>query len=572
MNYMSSIHLLSQSIISHIAAGEVIERTAYSIKELIENAIDAQASSIRIDLEKSGLERIVVTDNGTGMSIEDAEICFQLHTTSKIHTVEDLHTVMTKGFRGEALASLAAVSELTIETRDAMSDSGIQLVIEKNKIVSKKPIGMPVGTKIIVENLFEHMPARKQFLKSAQAEMRYSLQLITEQAMAHSHIRFFVTHHKKTLLDLPATPQSHERYIAILGSSLFSQMMHIEAENAYISLQGYISQPQLHASRSKNYIFINQRPVQQPEINQIIRQTYGTLLPTHTFPITILHVNIPPHLVDSNVHPRKERVHIYPQHELEELFTQSIRDLLRIKKLTYHDQRWQKSIQPSENQFSIHDAGVHTYAGQLLKNSISDNLLNDRQKNKPNAEIIQVNNLYLIAEHEKGIVLIDQHAAHERILFEKYQKEFAAKSLESKLYLEPKSIQLPIVETEMLLDSLDLFQKIGFEITHFQGNTFRIFSAPVLLKDQNLTQLMLELLNDLSESGKLKAMNQYSQRMLTYLACRSAVKSGDPLTTAQRKILLNELWQCQDYATCPHGRPTYYSISANELASKFKRK
>lgn len=568
---MPTIHKLPDLLISKIAAGEVVERPAYAVKELIENAIDAQADYIRIDIEKSGTAKIVISDNGIGMPQEDIELSFLPHTTSKLKTEEDLHGIKSMGFRGEALSSIASISQMTIQSRTKDSAGGIQIEIQDGTILQIKPVGMPQGTTVIVENLFSPVPARKKFLRSSQTEFRHILDIVIDQALAHPTIRFFLTHNKKTLLDVPQHPDIHERIHTLLGTSMFSNLIPIFFEDSYVTIHGYISKPQMHSTTIKHYLFVNKRRITDTKISQTIRETYGTLLDPHTQPIVVLFFDIPPEMVDVNVHPRKEHIHFHNQEIVLKAIKTIISETLQTKNLTYQDKRWSKS--DSFEDFLIRDGSTNTYAGKALKRDVSSFLIEDKKEIDVDVEIAQYHDLYLVTQTEKGILLIDQHAAHERILYEEFAESFKKRKevIEKFKLKKVVIIDFPVNDAEIMRENLEKFNQLGFEIDEFKGNTFKVSTVPTFFHDRNIPELILEIVADISQDANVKNIDIRSHRMLTYLACRSAIKSGEKISQEERKELLKKLSKCKEQFTCPHGRPTQIEINLKDLGKMFKR-
>lgn len=569
---MSRIKKLSPLLISKIAAGEVIERPAYAVKELVENAIDAEANNIRIDIEKAGLQKISVQDNGIGMTQEDLELAVLPHTTSKLYSAEALHSITSKGFRGEALASIAAMSDLTLQSRTKDTEGGTHIEVSQGNVLKIKPIGMPVGTTVIVENLFDPVPARKKFLRAPQTEFRHILDSIVTIALAHPEIRFFVTHNKKTILDIPRHKTLQERVHMLLGDTLFQHFIPVSFEESYITMAGFISKPQIHSTAGKQYFFVNNRRISDQKIAQTIKETYGTLLDPHTQPIVVLFFDIPHEMVDVNVHPRKEQVHFYHQQIVLQAIAQMISETLQQKNLTFQDKRWKKGSN-SFDDFLLRDGSTKTYAGSLLRDEVKTQLVEDKKPIDVHHELAQFHNLYLVTQTDKGIMLVDQHAAHERVLYEEFTAAFAGKKTQRTQHVLHKAVLLNLsaVDAEIMRNNLHELQQLGFEIEEFTSNTFKINAVPELFQDRNITELLLEMIEDLSQEKSVKTIDIRSHRMLTYLACRSAIKSGDTLSDEERKNLLTKLSACKNSFTCPHGRPTHIEISLQELAKMFKR-
>lgn len=566
---MTKINFLPPELAAKIAAGEVVERPAYAVKELIENSLDAGADSIRIDIEKSGLQKIMVTDNGEGMNREDIQLSYQRFTTSKILKDDDLEGIKSMGFRGEALASIAAISNVTIKSKIKSETAGTEVYITGGKLESISPVGMPTGTSIVVENLFYTVPARQKFLKSQQTEFRMIVQIVSNSALAFPEIRFLLTHNKKTILDLPKNQTPLERAKTLLGNSMVKNLVPLTHDESYVQLSGFIAKPQLSTkSLSKQYLFINGRNVKNKLISSIVKDIYGTLLEPDAYPIFILFLKTPYEMVDVNVHPRKEEVAFHNEETILKAVSQAVSSSLQSNNLTFYDNRWQKSKRDSETVLHIRDGGTSTYAAEVLKEEI----LEKKTKIIKSAEIIQLHNLYLVTETENGFLLVDQHAAHERILYQKFSEAFVSKKKKpEKFKLEnPVLLDLSPEEREILKEYIEMFGEYGFEIVE-NDDTFTLISVPELLKDRDNKEIITEMLEDLSEGKIIRDIDTKSERMLSYLACRGAIKAGDKVTKDDAKKLLEDLSKCKNPYTCPHGRPTQIEITMKEMNKLFRR-
>lgn len=564
---MAKIIHLPDTVISKIAAGEVIERPGYVVKELIENAIDAGATALTITLERYGIGKIVISDNGVGMDHEDIVVCFLRHTTSKIQTDEDLSIVQSLGFRGEALASIAAIGKLTVRSRSRDVSFGKEVIVEGGVIKKISSKGMPIGTQIIVEDVFSQVPVRKKFLQSPQAEYRLILEIIQRFALAYPGISFEVTHEDKRVFTLPASVSLINRAESILSSGLVQQLFPIHNTDEYISVEGFISPPQVNYKSSRNiHWYINKRYVHEPKFNATAKSVYGTLLEPLSFPFILLFITIPPHLIDVNIHPRKEQVHMIESERICTLIEKSIAEILSKQNLRFYDRRWGKG----EDVWELHDGGTQTYAAEVLKKKVNGKDI----KRKPIQvqDIVQMHNTYFVIPSEKGMILVDQHAAHERVLFEKFQHEF----LKEKKNVKSIDVDIPVkldsttAEKELIKEKIDIFTQLGFCIEE-KDDTFFVTAIPEFFKDRDVRQFMRDLLDDLFEQNTPNAYDTFSNTMLEYLACRSAIKAGDLLTKAQAKELIDELNMTKNPYTCPHGRPTQVEIELPYVHRIFKR-
>jgi DNA mismatch repair protein MutL len=554
---MQKIFPLSSETIAKIAAGEVIERPAYAVKELVENAIDANASSITIHIVDSGLNKIVVIDDGEGMSSEDIRECFKLHTTSKLAEEEQLRAIRTMGFRGEALASIASISNMIIKSKTRDDVAGTQIELQNGAVKNISPIGMPIGTSITIDNLFSSVPARKKILKGRRTEFRYILDIVSHMALAHPEIRFVLTHNSKTIFDLPKAKENTDRLQKIIGLAIFEQLVPITYTGQYVDFTGYLAKPQVVTkTTNKQFIFVNQRKITDKLISQAVKEAYGNLLEATASPIYILFLTIPPEVVDVNVHPRKEQVRFLNKDSLFQIIKKAVSENLTKNNLTFLNLDWK-----------MRDGQTKSYAGQLLKQMVLSDaaLLTTREKH---AEIQQIHNLYLLTPTRQGLLIIDQHAAHERVLYQEFLKAFTKEKQKTEIFKlqKPAIITLSMTEQAALEEQKEELQKLGFT---FKGDN--LVSVPKLFKDWDYQKLINEMLEDVLEEKSIADIGQQENKMLAYLACRSAVKAGDPLTKDQMKKLLDQLEKSENNATCPHGRPVRIAVSLPELHKMFKR-
>lgn len=559
---MKKIFLLQDSIISKIAAGEVIERPVYAVKELVENALDAGASSIKVIVEESGLKRITVIDNGEGMSEEDMRDCFKPHTTSKLISEEQLEHISTLGFRGEALSSIAAISDMTINSKIKSAVAGLSVLLHEGTVAKIGSIGMPVGTQITVENLFNAVPARKKFLKSQRTEFRHILDVLTHMAFAYPHVQFTLVHNDKTIFDLPKTTDAIERVNELLGNDIFSSLVPISFEDSYARMHGFLAKPQVTTrTPHKHFVFVNGRKITDRGISLTVKNAYGTLLEKQAYPVCLLFFTMPNEVVDVNVHPRKEEVRFANAQDLFAALELAVKQTLAKYDSSFNTKGWSKNL-------LLRD--TDSYAGKLLKEQQLPWKLVQSNKLNP-SQVVQMHNLYLITATEDGMTIIDQHAAHERILYEQYRTAYKEKQndLDRHTFNPPKVIEVSMTERELLMEHLDMLSSLGFNIESFKGKSFLLRSVPQLLFDRNIQRVITDILENLRmDSGDFESS---SKKMISYIACRAAVKAGDSLTQEQSRELLKQLEKTANNATCPHGRPTRIAIDLSMLKKMFKR-
>lgn len=561
---MKKIITLPERIISRIAAGEVIERPVYAVKELIENALDANGDSIRISIDDAGLKKIIVSDNGEGMSEEDLLESFKPHTTSKV-TEETLSGIRTLGFRGEALSSIAAISTLTLQSRIKETPAGTTITVKNGEIIEKSPTGMPVGTTITIHNLFSSVPARKKFLKSQRTEFRHIVELVSSYALAYPQVRFTLIHNKKTILDLSKNMTLTQRIEKILGTTLLTQMIPLSVESSYVKIEGFLARPQISAStQSKQYIFVNKRAVHDRLITSVVKEQYGQLLEATRFPVFILFLDLPHEAVDVNVHPRKEQVIFMNRRSVYDAVKDAVNKTLTENHLTFS----QNLIQ----EYSPRAGTTSWYAAQVLKEETTPWNVKDALSILESSDIIQIHNTYLLIQTKRGALLLDQHAAHERILYEQFRQELEQKKKKVMKFDEPLLLEISTVEAEVLQEHLEKLQTCGFTVKQDKKNhIFRVTHVPELFKDRDIAQLIHRILEELSDDKEVADVDHFTNLMLSFLACRSAIKAGEKLTQPEARKLIQKLQETPHNTTCPHGRPTQIEVNLTNLHHMFKR-
>lgn len=551
---MGNITKLSNETVSQIAAGEVIERPSFVVKELIENSLDAGARSISINLIASGVEEIQVIDDGVGMNAKNLAVSFLPHTTSKIKTIEDLSFVKTLGFRGEALSSIASVASLTIASRLHEANTGNQVIVVQGQ-ATFEPVGMRPGTKVTVSNLFEKTPARRKFLKQQKTELRHSLEMIWGYTLSHPEISWSVTHNKETLINLPSQNEG-DRLCEVFGESLIKQLFPIESESSYVSVKGFVSRPQAQvASSNKLYIYVNGRRVSDEIVMRAVREAYGNLLMSREYPIGIIKLTVPSEFLDVNVHPTKTLVRFLHPNEVFHEVKIAISEALNDHNLTYHNLN-----------FSGYDLVAKT-----LRTEVESDAILTIGKFTPSSECIQIHNTYLLIESERGVMLIDQHAAHESLLYSKFKKLFKEKIGKSVPLSETILIELTPPQIALVNEHETELHDIGFGIEHFGDNTYKIDAIPEVYIGQSIKNSFIDLVNGLPEVLSTEISGKQN-RFLATLACKTAIKAGTPLSPHDREELLSALHKEHYAYTCPHGRPVKLEISISELEKLFRRK
>ena len=552
---MTQIRKLSDDVVAAIAAGEVITRPAAVVKELIENSLDANATSVHIELQEGGMQETIVVDDGEGILSNEVVVAFEKHTTSKIKERTEIETVKSLGFRGEALASITAAARVTMQTRAKGEDVGTMLSVVNGKVESQSEIGMDVGTRVRVANLFMQMPARKKFLKKPLTEYRRILTLVTAYVLANPEVAFELIHNGKQVLGLPKNQELLERIDMLFGEEYSKSLIKVNVSSEHAFITGFIGNPSTaNVTARRQFAFINKRPIDHAQIAGAVKAGYGSLLPSNLSPPFILFVVPPKGTVDVNSHPQKRRVRFSNEEAL----------LADIQKVISN------ALNSPQSASSLEDKGMDEYLADKLR---VEGAWDPRvAKVSKNQEILQIHDLYLAFESENGIVVIDQHAAHERILYESYLEEFEKKkgSGEKKQLMTPILLDLSPDEHVHLVSYLRELIDLGFEIEDFGGGSFRVRAVPEVFVNRDIEKLIPEVLEDI-EKGQGK-VDEASHATLSYLACRSAIKDGDILSVEERRNLITKLAETQTNYTCPHGRPVRAELSLKELAKLFHRR
>lgn len=598
------IHILPPNLVSQIAAGEVVERPASVVKELIENAIDAGATDLTIETRDGGRTFIRVADNGSGIPAGEVELAFSRHATSKLNSAEDLARIRTLGFRGEALASIASVAKVTCLTRARAESTGTRLVIEAEGVIERSAIGAPAGTILTVENLFYSVPARLKFLKSDTTERRAIDLLVTRYALAYPAIRFNLIHNGRTSFQTTGNGSLKDVLIAVYGVEVAEQMLALVASPSDggnnregVKVAGFISAPALSRSnRNDMTIFVNGRWVQDRGLNTAVLQAYHTLLMVGRFPLCIVHVELDPEDVDVNVHPAKTEVRFRNNDVVFRAVQRTVRRTLIDRApipqtqsarpvdgwqpaLDTHDdviaaRREQlRSLEPVESSGQsfppIDPAGLQTRPTAAAQSDIQHPKA-DIQQLPPLRVVGQIGAMYVIAEGPDGMYLIDQHAAHERILYEKFMADKTAQQLAVQDLLDPIPLEFSPDESTLIEEHLDVLHGIGLRLEPFGGSTWLVRSLPALLINDDLRTAMAELVADLM-AGDLPFAANEEAKLITRVCKRAAIKGGQVLSAAEMNELIRQLELCAAPRTCPHGRPTMIHFSASQMAKEFGR-
>ena len=574
---MGTIQVLDDHTINQIAAGEVIERPASVVKELVENSLDAGAKNIRIRVEEGGTSLIIVQDDGCGMDREDASLAFKKHSTSKIRSFDDLSAVNTSGFRGEALPSIASVSRLRITTAEKGSKVGTRITIEGNEGLKVEDHAAPQGTTIEVANLFFNTPARSKHLKRVSTELKHIVKAVTIEAIRRPDVGFNLVHGERKLIDAPSSDLK-TRIGVLLGRDAAKELIEIEGEGNGLKVHGYLTRPAVSRKTMLSiYLHINGRPVQARNICYSIRGAYGSLLHEGHFPIGALFLEIPSQDVDVNVHPAKTIVRIAQEERVNQELRRILKDILAEQALISHvnlDDTRTDSI------FGTPLGGVASKSRAVQVSNI-DSLQKEFEIGFQDDENIKTNmptmrplslieNKYIVAMGIEGLYIIDFHAAHERVMYERLKDQARFSRIGKQELLKPISLELSKSEATAFEPMLPQITDMGFDAEKFGPSSFMIRSVPALLAGSEPERIR-EAIDDVVESGSMKSAEERHQYMMYTVACHSALRAGDKLTMAQMEFVIREMESIPNPYACVHGRPTVMTITPAELDKKFKR-
>jgi DNA mismatch repair protein MutL len=640
---------LTDSTINKIAAGEVIERPASVVKELVENAIDADSTQIDIEIEDAGLKLLKVSDNGIGMAPDDAKLAFGKHTTSKITDLNDLETLSTLGFRGEALPSIAAVARIELITKQRQagedkgtSSTGKKLKLEAGKIISEQDAGCPEGTIIKIEDLFFNVPARKKFLKSKRTELAHITDWVMRFALVYNNIRFKLIKDGTELMNTPATGEPIDTIASIFGSSFTRELIPVKYSSKLFELKGFIGKPILsRRDTSYHYIYVNGRYVNSKLLNRALREAYHTLLMKNRYPTAIINLQIDPSKIDVNIHPTKltirfmedkkiypelvgaiksvlEESNLIPELELDRAGDKKLMSIATQQIITEREDSKSDPLQspgdvslegaesktpeysernesPAE-QLELPSEGIKT--SKMNQTALNIVPLSPILEELPDERIIkpidtkfntyqvsdmkkdtalgfrplcQLHDSFILAQSNEGLLIIDQHALHERIMYEKLKGQYEASPMLTQELIMPVTFELNTRDYQVLMGYSTLLEDLGFLIEPFGKNTVRVRAVPTVLGKLEDQQVLNELLDDLLALGRISSEELQREKIIQIMACKSAVKAGQKLSEHEVVELLSALPELTSPFTCAHGRPTILSVPLRELEKQFKR-
>jgi DNA mismatch repair protein MutL len=615
---MGRIRLLSETVASQVAAGEVVERPASVVKELVENSLDAGARDIDIAIRRGGISLVRVIDDGSGMNRDDALLSLERHATSKIRSAADLQAVTTLGFRGEALPSIASVSRFRLTTREAGAIAGTEIIVNGGKIDVVRDGGEAPGTQVEVRSLFYNLPARRKFLRSENTESRNIEHQIHLQAIGHPEIGFSLMRDDRIVFQLPATATLGDRIRDLYGVELLQRLVEVNgAASPKIQISGFIGQAGLsRQTRSQQLVFVNGRAIESSLITGAVREGYHTALMKGQYPVTFLFVELDPGAVDVNVHPAKREVRFRDPNGVREAVVRCIQQTLEDARADWQE-KFRAPVRPgpaaaasvkAAPDLSLRSevtapeathrelphlgtvAGIadpgrvrgSEIAGQVPRlperfDSTQDSpALQPQQRiTKPaqQFEIIGVlSKLYVLMENANGLVLVDQHAAHERVLFEELRRRMEQHGVPTQKLLLPQTFDVPPRDADWIEHNLPVLQRMGIGIESFGPDTFKIDGLPSFLDVSDAAQFMRKVIDDLKSASNNASAMRLGEEMIAKSVCRHAVKANDPLRYPEVEKLIRDLLDCDLPYCCPHGRPTMIQISLAELEKKFGRK
>ena len=616
---MGRIRLLSETVASQVAAGEVVERPASVIKELVENSLDAGARKIDVVIRRGGISLVRVIDDGCGMDRDDALLSLERHATSKIRSAADLQAVATLGFRGEALPSIASVSRFRLTTRESGAIAGTEIIVNGGKIDVVRDGGEAPGTQVEVRSLFYNLPARRKFLRSENTESRNIEHQIHLQAIGHPEIGFSLMRDDRILFQLPATATLGDRIRDLYGVELLQRLVEVNgAGSPKIGINGFIGQAGLsRQTRSQQLVFVNGRAIESSLITGAVREGYHTALMKGQYPVTFLFVELDPSAVDVNVHPAKREVRFRDPKGVREAVVRCIQQALEHARADWQEKFSAPVQEPAAavsakavpdlslrsevtapeathrelphlgNVAGVADPGRargSEIEGQVPRlperhfDSAGDAaaLQPQQRVTKPaqqQFEIIGVlSKLYVLMENASGLVLVDQHAAHERVLFEELRRRMEEQGVPTQKLLLPQTFDVPPRDADWIEHNLSVLQRMGIGIESFGPDTFKIDSLPSFLDVSDAAQFMRKVIDDLKSAGNSASPMRLGEEMIAKSVCRHAVKANDPLRYPEVEKLIRDLLDCDLPYCCPHGRPTMIQISLAELEKKFGRK
>ncbi len=587
---MSEINILPEILSNKIAAGEVVQRPASVVKELVENALDAQATRVLIEVGQGGRALIQVSDNGLGMNRDDALLSLERYATSKIHADHDLFNIQTLGFRGEALPSIASVARLTLVTCKRGADIGSRIEVSGGKIQTVRDTGAPQGTMVSVKQLFFNTPARRKFLKTVATEMGHIADIVSRIALGWHRVQFKLVHNRRTVKLLTAVQNPRDRVVDVMGKAFIDRLYPVQLSAGHIHINGWAASPQMTRSTSRGiHLYVNERFVRDRMIQHALYRGYAGRLMKGQFPVVILFIDVPFEMVDVNVHPSKDEVRFADPDAVHKLVTRAVSQAMTDGEPTL----WAPSSASPRQAFRTRTALREPFPPYRIpkgkkpekthhqdRPKAPDNQQPVRQQETPGQLKIagklriigQFRDAYILCEAGDALVMIDQHAAHERILYEQLKSQQASQTIPAQRLLTPETVELGYREAAVLAEMIPRLDELGLEIEAFGGNTFIVKAIPALVSDRDIPVLVTELVEKKIETGNGPAMEAVLDAYLALMACHGVIRANQRLSYDEMRALVAQLEGCETPASCPHGRPTWVRWSLGSLEKRFGRK
>ena len=621
------IKLLDEQTISKIAAGEIIENSASIVKELVENSIDAGADDILVELRGESTNYIKVSDNGSGFSEDDLELAFLRHSTSKLQVIEDLEKIRTLGFRGEALASISNISKIKLMTKREEDLAGNSLIIENGKILKKNKVGMPKGTTFIINDVFYNTPVRKKFLRKDSTEINNIIDIVQKIALSNNNIKFTLIRDGKTILNTGSDKDPINRIFSILGSEIASSLNEGKFESENYKIRGFFSNNKLFRSnRDSQYIFVNGRFIRDINISKSIEKNYNSLIPLNRYPVFVLYIDIDPKFIDVNIHPKKNEIKISNENILTALLSEVVEEVIypnrSIREIELEDKKenvnvfdifddeddteetsdliekedsrnnnlkslWEiekdEDIKSQDNN-SFHEEAL-LYREDVTKDNASDSKIEGEEKNflfddgasRIDEDLLNTRisgvlfKTYILLENQRDgkVFVVDQHAAHERVNYEKFLKMYLNSDISSQILIKPEIIELNQIEYDKILTYFDLFNELGFKIEDFGDRSIVLREVPMIFGLPTYVDFIRDIIDSLDKD--ISSNYEADIYKIMRKACKASVKAGDDLSDIEIEALIRGLKNCENPYTCPHGRPTIVEVSKHTISKLFLR-
>ncbi|MCD6169835.1 MAG: DNA mismatch repair endonuclease MutL [Candidatus Latescibacteria bacterium] len=565
------VKILPDDLVNKIAAGEVVERPASVVKELVENSIDAGATRITIEVKAAGARLIRVADNGAGMSREDAVLALKRHATSKLQNHSSLTNILTLGFRGEALPSIASVSQLVLETCQAEDVAGTRIVAEAGAIKDVSDVGRDTGTTVTVQNLFFNTPVRRKFLKAEVTEMRHITAAISNLALAYPEISFRLLHEERELLYLERHDSYRNRAEGIFGKTLLEKTVSLLFRSEGLGIEGLLGKPEIaKTSRAHQLLFVNGRPIISRLLTHAVIAGYGSLLPKDAHPFFLIFLHLDPHMVDVNVHPTKKEVRFSKESLIHDQLFRAVRHSLHtgevIPEVRLEGTGGFERLRASAQQTSFSFSRPVFAQAEIGKQSAAEQGTTEQQ---PPVSMWQLHQKYILAPIKNGLIVVDQHAAAERVIYEEAMQNLEGKPGTAQQLLFPLVLELTPAQLQVMEDIAPLLELMGFGIRQFGPGTVVVDAIPAGLKHWGHGETLVEIIDEVLNSGGVSS--GLKQRLAASYACKTAIKTGDKLSPQEMQALIDQLFATRQPFSCPHGRPTLIKIPLEEFDHRFGR-